>query len=92
METDLRILEAEISALPELLQDWESQSEDCRLDWRWEWWDLMGRLKAVHRAYLDSNLTDQQAQRYEKLSAELVSLRSLIEKTGFPQPPVLLEV
>ena len=91
METDLQILEAEIEFLPELAEDWDRETAQSHLEWRWEWWDLMGRLKEIHAAYLAGKLNEEQVRRYQNLSLRLAELIPLIDRLGFPHPPVLLK-
>lgn len=92
METDLEILEAEIAFLPELAADWENEPTPAQLDWRWEWWDLVGRLEALHAAFTDGKLTPDEAERYQALSSRLVELEPLLDRLGFPRPPLALKV
>ncbi|MBI4504049.1 MAG: hypothetical protein HY691_00820 [Chloroflexi bacterium] len=91
IDIDLHAVAAELDFLPQLEQSWAQESEHGRLDWQAEWWDLMGRLQALHDAFRSGTMSADQANRYRALAHQLSGYLPLIRRLGLAEPPVALD-
>ena len=87
IDNDLRIVEGEVADLPELEATWPDETPMNKIDWHYEWWDVVGRYEALRQAYLTGEMLPQQAERYCALTSQLEASIPILERLGLPLPP-----
>ena len=82
---------AEVEFLPKLAEFWAQDPREAdQSSFPYEWYDLMGQLETLDRAYRAGQMTPEQAERYRKLLRKLEEALPIIERLGLTRPPVSL--
>lgn len=82
---------AEVEFLPKLAEFWAQDPREAdQSSFPYEWYDLMGQLETLDRAYRAGRLTPEQAERYRELLRKLEEALPIIERLGLTSPPVSL--
>ena len=91
IDTDLRVLDAEIDFLPEMAAGWAEEPDVNRDVYYLEWRNLMAVLETLDRHYRSGVMAPEQQECYRALIRELEHALPIFEQLGLPQPPVPLD-
>lgn len=82
---------AELDFLPELAEQWESESIHTRLDYMLEWDELMDRLTILDQAYRSDIMTPAQQDQFDALLRKFRALHPVIQRLELYVPPIAVE-
>lgn len=91
IDASLSSILVETDFLPNLLEVWDRQSENARVDWSLEWRDLMARLENLGRDYRDGILTREQRGRFRELLGKLKARLPVLRWLDLDLPSVSLD-
>lgn len=78
---------AELGFLPELAKDWEGDENlTLRIDWQYEWAELMVQFNELFDAYQSNQMTAGQRQQFVSLVREMQKAVPLLKQLGLPEP------
>lgn len=80
-------IEAELGFLPELAEDWDGdENVALRMDWQYEWAELMVQFDVLFDAYQSHQMTDAQRKRFVTLAHDMQEAIPLLRRLELPEP------
>ena len=80
-------IEAELGFLPELAQDWDGDENLAeRIDWNYEWAELMVQFNALYDAFMSGEMTEAQRGRFVALARGVRDALPLMRRLELPEP------
>ena len=90
IDAALRDLAVEFAGLEELAALWHTFSNDQRIDYGVEWYDLMGQFEALEQLARTRALSTLQDQRYRAILSKCSDVRRIVQQIDLALPAVTL--
>lgn len=92
IEIGFKAIEAALSDLPELVDEWDELPDGERASWSLDWDHLMGSyLTLMDEQHRANAMTSAQSGRYEALRTRLRAAMPAIKQLNLYRPPIALD-